>query len=78
MKVLITDDGGFPGSPPVGKLIEQGCFSGPSGKPEPIIEITLFDTHFTGNAQKLTIQQGSVIDNTLLNGDRGKRCALSA
>ncbi len=78
MKVLITDDGGFPGSPPAGKLIEQGCFSGPTGKPKPRVEFTLFDTPFTEKAQKRSIQQGSVIDNTLLNGDRGKRGALSA
>ncbi len=46
MKVIITGGGGFLGSLLCGKLLARGTLTGPSGVPEPIEEIVLFDAVF--------------------------------
>ncbi|HAM70951.1 MAG TPA: NAD-dependent epimerase [Verrucomicrobiales bacterium] len=46
MKVLITGGGGFLGSQLCRHLLQRGTLTGPSGTPEPIREILLFDAHF--------------------------------
>lgn len=64
MKVLITGGGGFIGSQLAQRLSERGTLTGPSGSDEEIDEIVLFDSHFAP-----AIQQGSIPNLTLLNGD---------
>lgn len=46
MKVLITGGGGFLGSQLCRRLLERGLLTGPSGAPEPIGEVVLFDARF--------------------------------
>ncbi len=46
MKVIITGGGGFLGSQLAHRLLERGQLTGPSGQPEPIREIRLFDAAF--------------------------------
>lgn len=46
MKILITGGGGFLGSRLCQKLLQRGELTGPSGAPEKIREITLFDARF--------------------------------
>ncbi len=46
MRVLITGGGGFLGSQLAQKLLRRGELTGPSGAPEAIREIVLFDAHF--------------------------------
>jgi len=59
MKVIITGGGGFLGFQLCKKLQQIGTLTGPSGEPEPIDEIVLFDAHFSE-----TIQQGLFDDPT--------------
>lgn len=46
MKVIITGGGGFLGSQLCQQLLQRGALTGPSGKPEGIREIILFDAFF--------------------------------
>ncbi len=46
MKVIITGGGGFLGSQLCQQLLRRGTLTGPSGKPEAIHEIVLFDAFF--------------------------------
>src|SRR4051794_7374286 len=46
MKVIITGGGGFLGSQLCRQLLQRGSLTGPSGKPEAIREIVLFDALF--------------------------------
>src|SRR6185295_2397736 len=46
MRVIITGGGGFLGSQLCQQLLRRGSLTGPSGKPEPIREIILFDAFF--------------------------------
>lgn len=46
MKVIITGGGGFLGSQLCQQLLRRGALTGPSGKPETIREIILFDAFF--------------------------------
>jgi nucleoside-diphosphate-sugar epimerase len=46
MKVIITGGGGFLGSQLCQQLLRRGTLTGPSGKPETIREIILFDAFF--------------------------------
>lgn len=73
MKVLITGGGGFLGSQLAKALVEKGTLFGPSGDPEPIDEITLFDAFFPDAVKEMATKQGSTINLTLLNGDMGNR-----
>src|SRR6476661_3066608 len=46
MKIIITGGGGFLGSQLCQQLLRRGSLTGPSGKPEAIQEIILFDAFF--------------------------------
>lgn len=72
MKVIITGGGGFIGSQLARKLLERGSLTGPSGAPEAIDSLTLFDAHFPDAVRSMT-QQGYATDLTLLSGDIGDR-----
>ncbi|NNE90530.1 MAG: NAD-dependent epimerase/dehydratase family protein [Verrucomicrobiales bacterium] len=71
MKVVITGGGGFLGSQLARKLQDRGELTGPSGEPEPIDELVLFDAIFSG-----TIQQGWVGEATLLTRNITDRDAV--
>lgn len=73
MKVLITGGGGFIGSQLAKRLSEKGTLIGPSGSPEEIDEIVLFDSHFSP-----AIEQGSIPHLTLLSGDLTSRDSVFA
>ncbi len=73
MKVVITGGGGFLGSQLALKLIERGSLVGPSGSPEPIDTITLFDAFFSPKVEEMATKEGSAIAVTLLSGDMGDR-----
>ena len=73
MKVVITGGGGFLGSQLALKLIERGSLIGPSGSPEPIDTITLFDAFFSPKVEEMATKEGSPIAVTLLSGDMGDR-----
>ena len=76
MKVVITGGGGFLGSQLALKLIERGSLVGPSGSPEPIDTITLFDAFFSPKVEEMATKEGSPIAVTLLSGDMGDRLSL--
>lgn len=76
MKVVITGGGGFLGSQLALKLIERGTLIGPSGEPEPIEAITLFDAHFSPQIEAMETKEGAAIDLTLSSGDMGDRDAV--
>jgi nucleoside-diphosphate-sugar epimerase len=57
MKVIITGGGGFLGSLLCGKLCERGELIGPSGRPEPIDRIVLFDARFHRTAAHHRVRQ---------------------
>jgi D-erythronate 2-dehydrogenase len=76
MKVVITGGGGFLGSQLALKLIERGNLIGPSGDPEPIDSITLFDAHFSPQIEEMATREGAAIDLTLLTADMGDRDAV--
>lgn len=76
MKVVITGGGGFLGSQLALKLLEKGTLAGPSGDPEPIDAITLFDTRFSPEVESRMTQEGHAIDFTLLQGDISDRDAV--
>ena len=57
MKVIITGGGGFLGSQLCQKLLERGALTGPSGKPESIREIILFDAAFHRPATDPRVKQ---------------------
>ncbi len=88
MKVVITGGGGFLGSQLAKRLLERGSLVGPSGEPEAVDSIVLFDASFGPLAEELaaaagstapgTGQQGQTIDLTLLGGDMGDRDAVDA
>ncbi|MGY8642259.1 MAG: NAD-dependent epimerase/dehydratase family protein [Verrucomicrobiales bacterium] len=71
MKVIITGGGGFLGFQLCKKLQQIGTLIGPSGEPEPIDEIVLFDAFFSE-----TIQQGLIDEPTLLTRDITDRDAV--
>ncbi|MCB1065341.1 MAG: NAD-dependent epimerase/dehydratase family protein [Verrucomicrobiae bacterium] len=71
MKVLITGGGGFLGNQLARKLLQRGHLTGPSGEPEGIDAITLFDAHFS-EASK----QGLPAEVTLLDRDISDRDAV--
>lgn len=71
MKVLITGGGGFLGNQLARKLLERGESTGPSGGPEPIDELTLFDAHFSESSQ-----EGLTGKATLLTRDIAERDAV--
>jgi len=71
MKVLITGGGGFLGNQLARKLLERGGLTGPSGQPESIDDLTLFDAHFSEASQ-----EGLPEDVTLLNRDIAERDAV--
>jgi D-erythronate 2-dehydrogenase len=50
MKVVITGGGGFLGTRLCNALVQIGRLTGPSGLPEPIDEIVLFDSAFPSTA----------------------------
>lgn len=76
MKVVITGGGGFLGSQLAKRLLERGALSGPSGGPEPIDSIVLFDARFGPAAEELAVspgipvQQGQSAGPTLSAGSR--------
>ncbi|MFI4987702.1 MAG: NAD-dependent epimerase/dehydratase family protein, partial [Alphaproteobacteria bacterium] len=43
MKVVITGGAGFIGRMLAGRILARGTLTGPSGKPEPVDELVLFD-----------------------------------
>lgn len=71
MKVLITGGGGFLGNQLARQLIARGTLTGPSGAPEPIDAITLFDAQFSDAGR-----QGLTGDVTLLDRDIADRDAV--
>ncbi len=73
MKVVITGGGGFLGSQLALKLIERRSLIGPSGEPEPIEAITLFDAHFPPQIEAMGTKEGAAVDLTLMSGDMGDR-----
>ena len=76
MKVVITGGGGFLGSQLALKLIERGTLIGPSGEPEPIEAITLFDAHFPPQIEAMASTEGAAVKLPLLTGDMGDRDAV--
>ena len=52
MKVLITGGGGFLGNQLARRLLDQGSLVGPSGEPEPIDSLCLFDAVFSDAARQ--------------------------
>jgi nucleoside-diphosphate-sugar epimerase len=70
MKVIITGGGGFLGSQLCQKLLERGALTGPSGKPEAIREIALFDAAFHRPATDPRVKQ--------VTGDISQRAAIFA
>lgn len=76
MKVVITGGGGFLGSQLALKLIERGNLIGPSGDPEPIDSITLFDARFAPQIEAMRTEEGAAIDLNLSTGDMGDRDAV--
>ena len=67
MKVLITGGGGFLGNQLARKLLQGGHLTGPSGQPEPIDAITLFDVGFSpaataGLPDHVSAVQGDMAD----------------
>jgi len=57
MKVIITGGGGFLGSQLCQKLLGRGALTGPSGQPEAIREIVLFDAAFHRPATDPRVKQ---------------------
>ncbi len=85
MKVIITGGGGFLGFQLCKKLQELGKLTGPSGELEPIDEIVLFDAFFSDTVKEgllsqpkddVTIQQGTIIEPTLLTRNITERDAV--
>ncbi len=74
MKVLITGGGGFLGSQLARALLARGTLTGPSGAPEPIREIVLFDTAFFRPAPVAP----ATIRVTQLTGDISDRATVFA
>jgi nucleoside-diphosphate-sugar epimerase len=70
MKVIITGGGGFLGSQLCQKLLARGELTGPSGAPEKIREIVLFDAVFHRPAADPRVRQ--------LKGDIGDRATVLA
>lgn len=67
MKVLITGGGGFLGSQLAKHLRKKGSLTGPSGTPEAIDEIVLFDAQFSpappeDSLRDLTLRPGDLTD----------------
>lgn len=82
MKVLITGGGGFLGSQLARNLLARGQLAGPSGTPEPIREIVLFDALFTrpapaGGAIRVTTVTGDVSDRDAVAAAVGSEAATS-
>ncbi len=73
MKVIITGGGGFLGSQLCQQLLQRGELTGPSGAPEKIREIVLFDAHFARPAPA-----GGAIRVTTVTGDISDRAAVAA
>lgn len=71
MKVLITGGGGFLGNQLARKILERGELIGPSGCPEAVDAMTLFDAHFSEASQ-----QGLPDHVTLLSADIADRDAV--
>lgn len=71
MKVLITGGGGFLGNQLARKILERGELIGPSGSPEAVDAMTLFDAHFSEASQ-----QGLPDHVTLLSADIADRDAV--
>jgi nucleoside-diphosphate-sugar epimerase len=70
MKVIITGGGGFLGSQLCHELLRRGSLTGPSGKPEAIREIMLFDAFFARPSTDARVQQ--------VSGDISDRAAVFA
>lgn len=71
MKVLITGGCGFLGNQLARKILERGELIGPSGSPEAVDAMTLFDAHFSEASQ-----QGLPDHVTLLSADIADRDAV--
>jgi len=67
MKVVITGGGGFLGSQLAKRLLQRGTLIGPSGNPETIDTIQLFDTQFSPSVAELATQEGRFIDLTRIS-----------
>ena len=76
MKVVITGGGGFLGSQLAKRLLERGSLTGPSGSPEPIDSIVLFDAHFAPSVEAMATVEGRAVDLTLVKADMGDRDAV--
>lgn len=70
MRVVITGGGGFLGSQLARRLLERGELTGPSGRPEPIREMCLFDAAFRTTATDARVRQ--------ITGDMRDRDAVFA
>lgn len=73
MKIIITGGGGFLGSQLAQKLLARGTLTGPSGAPEPLREIVLFDAFFGR-----PVPDGGAIRVTAIKGDISDRAAVAA
>ena len=67
MKVLITGGGGFLGNQLARKILERGELIGPSGSPEAVDAMTLFDAHFSEASQQglpdhVTLSRADIAD----------------
>jgi len=81
MRVLITGGGGFLGSQLAKHLLQRGVLVGPSGTPEPIREIVLFDALFARplpTAAAPAAPGAAPIRVTALTGDISDRAAVAA
>lgn len=70
MKVIITGGGGFLGSQLCQQLLKRGTLTGPSGKPEAIREMVLFDAFFPKPSTDPRVK--------LVTGDINDRAAVFA
>jgi nucleoside-diphosphate-sugar epimerase len=70
MKVIITGGGGFLGSRLALKLLQRREITGPSGAPEPITQLVLFDAFFHHPPGDERVRH--------IKGDIGDRAAVSA
>lgn len=79
MKVVITGGGGFLGSQLARRLLERGELVGPSGRPEPIDSILLFDARFAPEVEAMAAAAAVAdrsVELALLAGDMGDRDAV--
>ena len=71
MKVVITGGTGFIGRLLAQRILERGALTGPSGQPEPVDEMVLFDaveptTPIPGLDQRVRIVAGNIADKALV------------